>query len=174
LAKQTSVHVVPRSDGWAVRKEGNSRVVSTHSTQHDAIDAARKIARSRRGELIIHRSDGRIADRDSYSLDPFPPKSARKVLFHEALNNVDRKAVQDTVDVLVRKSPSDMDLLTPRRGWQHVVPHENGWAVKEEGKTKPSSIHNTQREAIEVASERARRQNGELFIHSRNGKIRRA
>jgi hypothetical protein len=34
---------------------------------------------------------------------------------------------------------------------QHVVPHSNNWAVKGEGNSKTTSIHSTQREAIEQA-----------------------
>jgi hypothetical protein len=74
-------HVVPYDGGWAVRGEGNERPTSVHDTQAQAIEAAREIARKQRAELIIHRTDGRIRDRDSYGADPFPPKAPRKVLF---------------------------------------------------------------------------------------------
>jgi hypothetical protein len=67
-------HVVPNGDGWGVRGEGNERLTSRHSTQRDAIDAAREIAIRNRTEVVIHRTDGRIRDRDSYGNDPFPPK----------------------------------------------------------------------------------------------------
>lgn len=70
-------HVVPHDDGWAVRGEGNSRLTSTHSTQSDAIDAARNIARNERSEVVIHRPDGTIRDKDSYGNDPCPPKDRR-------------------------------------------------------------------------------------------------
>lgn len=67
-------HVVHRDDGsWAVRGEGNDRDTSRHPTQGDAIDRARDIAINQRGEVVIHRPDGRIRDRDSYGNDPFPP-----------------------------------------------------------------------------------------------------
>lgn len=67
-------HVVPRPDGWAVRGEGNSRDTSHHLTQAEAIERARDIARAQRSEVVIHRPDGRIRDRDSYGNDPFPPR----------------------------------------------------------------------------------------------------
>lgn len=60
----------------------------------------------------------------------------------------------------------------PRRGWQHVVPHDGGWAVRGEGNSRATSVHDTQREAIDTAREIARNQNGELLIHGRNGQIR--
>lgn len=74
-------HVVPLGSEWAVRGEGNGRATSIHRTQAEAIEVARKICINQRSELIIHRSDGRIRDRDSYGGEPLPPKSPRKVLF---------------------------------------------------------------------------------------------
>ena len=67
-------HVVPHEDGWAVKGEGNQRATSVHNTQQQAIDAAREIARNQQSELIIHRPNGRIRDKDSHGQDPFPPK----------------------------------------------------------------------------------------------------
>ncbi|WP_425452645.1 DUF2188 domain-containing protein [Edaphovirga cremea] len=54
--------------------EGNSRVTSTHRTQQEAIDAARPISRNQGGELVIHRPNGQIRDKDSHGKDPFPPR----------------------------------------------------------------------------------------------------
>ena len=59
-----------------------------------------------------------------------------------------------------------------RRGYQHVVPHPSGWAVRGEGNSRATSVHDTQREAINVAREIARNQGGELLIHGRDGQIR--
>lgn len=67
-------HVVPHQNGWAVKGEGNQRSTSVHNTQQQAIDAARQIARNQQSELVIHRPDGRIRDKDSYGHDAFPPK----------------------------------------------------------------------------------------------------
>lgn len=55
---------------------------------------------------------------------------------------------------------------------QHVVPHEHGWAVRGAGSQKASSVHRTQREAIDAGRETARNQNTELFVHGRDGRIR--
>ncbi|HHY0467526.1 DUF2188 domain-containing protein [Vibrio alginolyticus] len=55
---------------------------------------------------------------------------------------------------------------------QHVVPHENGWAVKGEGNSKATSVHRTQKEAIDQARGISKNQKSELFIHGRNGQIR--
>ncbi len=70
-------HVVPRGDEWAVRGERNSRDTSHHDTQRDAIDAAREIAENQRSEVVIHRPDGTIRDKDSYGNDPAPPIDRR-------------------------------------------------------------------------------------------------
>lgn len=67
------VHIVPHSDGWAVKIEGNDRATSVHDTQQQAIDAGRDRARREESELLIHGRDGRIRDRDSYGGDGFPP-----------------------------------------------------------------------------------------------------
>mgnify|MGYP003634281790 CR=1 FL=1 len=67
-------HVVRHEDGWAVKGAGNQRATSVHSTQSDAIQEAREIAKNQSSELLVHGRDGRIRARDSYGNDPYPPK----------------------------------------------------------------------------------------------------
>ncbi|EAB6718261.1 DUF2188 domain-containing protein [Salmonella enterica subsp. enterica] len=67
-------HVVPRGDRWAVRGAGNQRVTSQHDTQAAAEAAARQTAINQRSEVVIHRPNGQIRDRNSYGNDPYPPK----------------------------------------------------------------------------------------------------
>jgi uncharacterized protein YdaT len=55
---------------------------------------------------------------------------------------------------------------------QHVTPHERCWAVKSEGAQRASSVHRTQKEAIEKAREIARNNQSELLIHNRERQIR--
>ncbi len=69
-----NVHIVPHSDGWAVKIEGNDRATSVHRTQEQAINAGRDRARRDETEILIHGENGRIRDRDSYGNDTFPPK----------------------------------------------------------------------------------------------------
>ena len=70
-----NVHVVPHSTkGWATRSAGSSRVGGTYSTQGEAIGAARSQAIRERSEVVIHRPNGQIRDKDSYGNDPFPPR----------------------------------------------------------------------------------------------------
>ena len=59
----------------------------------------------------------------------------------------------------------------PKRN-QHVVPHEEGWAVRGAASQRASSVHRTQREAIDAGRQIARNQGSELFVHGRDGRIR--
>lgn len=59
-----------------------------------------------------------------------------------------------------------------KRPNQHVVPHKDGWAVRPEKGDRVSSVHDTQREAIDRAREISQNQHSELFIHGRDGRIR--
>lgn len=68
-------HVTPHSGGgWQVKGAGNSKATVRTDTQKQAIDIARGIARNQESELVIHRPNGQIRDKDSYGNDPFPPK----------------------------------------------------------------------------------------------------
>jgi uncharacterized protein YdaT len=70
-------HVVPHGDGWGVKRSGSSRVTKKHNTQRDAIDHAKSIAENQKTEVVIHRRDGSIRDKDSYGNDPFPPRDRK-------------------------------------------------------------------------------------------------
>ncbi|MBN1258391.1 DUF2188 domain-containing protein [Candidatus Peregrinibacteria bacterium] len=70
-------HIVPYGDKWAVKGAGNHRATSLHDTQKEAIEAGRDIAINQKSELVIHRPDGTIRDKDSYGHDPCPPKDTK-------------------------------------------------------------------------------------------------
>ncbi len=55
---------------------------------------------------------------------------------------------------------------------QHVVPSRGKWSVRSAGAKKASATFGTQKEAIEDARDKAKRQGSELYIHGRDGKIR--
>jgi hypothetical protein len=59
-------HVVPYKDGWAVRREGNERITSKHRKQSTAIRKAKRIAKRKKADVIIHRASGGIRERISY------------------------------------------------------------------------------------------------------------
>jgi hypothetical protein len=54
MPKKGDVHVVPSDKGWQVRVEGSSRARSTHSTQANATQAGREVARRNESELSEH------------------------------------------------------------------------------------------------------------------------
>lgn len=67
-------HVTPHPDGgWQVKGEGNTRATLRTDTQREAIEVARKISQRQGSELIIHRQNGQIREKDSHGHDPFPP-----------------------------------------------------------------------------------------------------
>ena len=55
---------------------------------------------------------------------------------------------------------------------QHVAPQEGRWTVRRAGSNRATRKFDTQREAIEFARDLARKQKAELYIHGRNGLIR--
>lgn len=55
---------------------------------------------------------------------------------------------------------------------QHVVPRDDGWAVRGEGNSRDTSHHRTQNDAIDSAREIARNQKTEVVIHRPDGRIR--
>lgn len=59
-------HVVPYEGSWAVRGEGNSKITAVYDTQAEALIRAREIAINYKADVIIHRSDGTIRDRQTY------------------------------------------------------------------------------------------------------------
>lgn len=76
--KKKNYHVVPDGKkGWSNKKEGSSRPKSRHRKQRAAIDAAKKQAKKDGVEVVIHRKNGRIRDKDSYGNDPCPPRDKK-------------------------------------------------------------------------------------------------
>lgn len=63
-------HVVPNGSNWAIEGEGNIRKTKIVTTQREAINIARTIARNQQSELIIHGKNGQIREKDSHGSDP--------------------------------------------------------------------------------------------------------
>lgn len=74
MAKGKNQHVVPHENGWAVQAAGADRATKVVFTQREAIDVARQIAQNQQSEVVIHRQNGQIRDKNSYGNDPHPPK----------------------------------------------------------------------------------------------------
>jgi uncharacterized protein YdaT len=54
----------------------------------------------------------------------------------------------------------------------HVVPKDGNWAVRKESSKRVSKVTKTQKEAIQLGKEQAKRNGSELLIHGKNGRIR--
>lgn len=67
-------HVVKHPNGWAVKGAGNSKATAVADTQKEAAAIARKIAINQGSELLIHGTNGRIREKNSYGNDDCPPK----------------------------------------------------------------------------------------------------
>ncbi len=62
---------------------------------------------------------------------------------------------------------------TKKRTWhQHVVPYEDGWAVRREGNKRVTSKHRKQETAIRKAKSLARKRKADVIIHRESGGIR--
>lgn len=72
MAKQ--VHVVKNDGQWKVKQDNATRSSGNFSTQREAFERAREIARNQREEVSVHRKDGTIRDKYSYGNDPYPPR----------------------------------------------------------------------------------------------------
>ena len=60
-----------------------------------------------------------------------------------------------------------------KRTWhQHVVPYEDGWAVRREGNKRITSKHRKQSTAINKAKVLAMRKKVDVIIHRESGGIR--
>jgi hypothetical protein len=62
---------------------------------------------------------------------------------------------------------------TKKRTWhQHVVPYQEGWAVRREGNKRITSKHRKQSTAINKAKVLAKRYKADVIIHRESGGIR--
>jgi len=98
------LHVVPQSDQWAVKHEGTERPDSTHTTQKEAIDAAREKA-SDGDSIVIHRADGTIRGRLVYTED--------------SNNNTQRNG--NTPPTREEVKPSDVLSVGTRLSWNAIL-----------------------------------------------------
>lgn len=67
-------HVVRTENGWGLRGENSKKLTQEFSTQAQAIDKGKQVAKNQKVELLIHGRDNKIRARDSYGSDPYPPK----------------------------------------------------------------------------------------------------
>lgn len=55
------VHIIKRSAGWALKKEGTQRATKVYQTKAAAIEAAQK-NRAQGSDVIIHKTNGSIEE----------------------------------------------------------------------------------------------------------------
>lgn len=65
-AETVPLHVVPREDRWAVVAQGSKEAERVSGTKEEAVERARRIAKSRETHLVIHRKDGTIQEVHNY------------------------------------------------------------------------------------------------------------
>ena len=75
--KRKNQHVVPSGNDWAIKGAGNEKATKIVPTQSQAIRIAREIAINQSSEVVIHRQNGKIRDKDSYGKDSNPPKDKK-------------------------------------------------------------------------------------------------
>lgn len=102
MAKSTNIHVIHLNDGWIVRKEGTYQPTSVHRTQKDAVAVARKIAREKNTQLVIHGRNGRVRECINYSTVRIVP-SVREVLLPFKPAGASRKAIKNAVLAAMRE-----------------------------------------------------------------------
>lgn len=71
-----NVHVVKSRNGddWSVKTENSQKAYRNVSTQKEAIEIGKSVAKNNSSELIIHGTDGKIREKNSYGNDNHPPK----------------------------------------------------------------------------------------------------
>lgn len=70
-------HVLPRHEGWAVKREGSKRASRVLPDKRQALAYARNVARNEDSGVFIHRLDGTVQGSSS---DPRGSKMPRKTL----------------------------------------------------------------------------------------------
>jgi uncharacterized protein (TIGR02271 family) len=66
MAQNPAVHIEPRDDAWIVIREGNQRATSVHTTQSEAAESGRALARRDGAEFFLHGQDGRVREHHDY------------------------------------------------------------------------------------------------------------
>lgn len=79
-------------------------------------------------------------------------------------------AIQKLIEAILKALGHN---TTKKRTWhQHVVPYQEGWAVRREGNKRITSKHRKQSTAIRKAKTLAKRYKADVIIHRESGGIR--
>jgi hypothetical protein len=60
-----------------VKEAGNPRPLTRPSSQASSIEKAIPVAKANQSDVVIHRPNGQIRDKDSYGSDPNPPRDRK-------------------------------------------------------------------------------------------------
>ncbi|SHG87271.1 DUF2188 domain-containing protein [Winogradskyella jejuensis] len=83
------------------------------------------------------------------------------------------KTIVDIIKVILEALGASTGSASKNRTWhQHVVPYEDGWAVRREGNKRITSKHRKQSTAINKAKTIAKRKKADVIIHRESGGIR--
>ncbi len=55
---------------WNVKYAGEDKAIATFSTQEEAFEHGRDVAKQQKSELLLHGKDGAIREKNSYGNDP--------------------------------------------------------------------------------------------------------
>jgi len=109
------LHVVPHNgQDWAVKREGNERASSTHTTQKEAIEAARELAKEL-DDIVIHRPDGTIRERVTY-YGSNGQSEGSEATAHAATATTTRTAATSTA-----VQPQDVMSVGSRVSWEAIL-----------------------------------------------------
>ncbi|MFN0215717.1 MAG: DUF2188 domain-containing protein [Saprospiraceae bacterium] len=59
MATKKRVHVIKRTDGWVLKKEGAERASRKFDTKEEAVDSAKNY-RHKGHDIVVHKKDGTI------------------------------------------------------------------------------------------------------------------
>jgi hypothetical protein len=68
------VHVISRKDGWAVKREGNTRASRVFDRKEAAVEGPKKLSKGI-SDVIVHKKDGSIQRWEKPALTFCPPTS---------------------------------------------------------------------------------------------------
>ena len=84
-----------------------------------------------------------------------------------------KNIILDVIQQLIEAVLKSLGKGRTKRTWhQHVVPYEDGWAVRREGNKRITTKHRKQSTAIRKAKTLARKRKADVIIHRANGGIR--
>ena len=84
-----------------------------------------------------------------------------------------KSTILDIIQQLIEAILKSLGKGNSKRTWhQHVVPYQDGWAVRREGNKRITSKHRKQSTALRKAKTLARRKKADVIIHRASGGIR--